>query len=152
MPAVHIAANELPEVVAPRVPTDDLRVALAAALSRIAGAPRRVVRFTRAASPYHSSFAIEILTVTLDDGSVWEVLFKDLSRAGMLDVARAVKPAFLYDPEREIRVYSHVLAGGRLGTAACFGSVVEPKAGQYWLFLEKVAGRELYQEGDLGVW
>src|SRR5262245_27236558 len=149
MIAVHIVANPPPETAGPAVPTDDLRAALTSALSRIAGAPRRIVRFTRATSPYHSSFAIEILSISLDDGSVWEILFKDLSRARMLDVARAVKPAFLYDPEREISAYSHVLAGGRLGTAACFGAVLEPNVGRHWLFLEKVAGRELYQEGDL---
>jgi len=45
-----------------------------------------------------------------------------------------------------------VLAGHRLGTAACYGAVVDRPRGRYWLFLERVPGIELYQVGELEVW
>lgn len=99
-----------------------------------------------------SSFRIEELEVRLVGGRTLEVLFKDLSREGMLDGARRAKPAFLYDPRREIEVYRKVLAPGLFGTAACHGAVADAAAGRYWLFLEKVRGRELYQVGELALW
>jgi aminoglycoside phosphotransferase (APT) family kinase protein len=39
-----------------------------------------------------------------------------------------------------------------LGTPHFFGSVVDTENDRFWLFLERVAGRELYQVGDAGVW
>src|SRR5262249_18457071 len=36
-------------------------------------------------------------------------------------------------------------APNRLGTAICYGAVVDQWAGRYWLFLERVPGLELYQ-------
>jgi hypothetical protein len=44
------------------------------------------------------------------------------------------------------------LAEQQLGTAVCYGVVVDPQAQRYWLFLERVTGRELYQVGEIGVW
>jgi aminoglycoside phosphotransferase (APT) family kinase protein len=79
-------------------------------------------------------------------------MFKDLSPRGLTNVARAAKPVFLYDPQREIHTYLELLAPARLGTATCFGAVADPVAGRYWLFLERVRGRELYQVGERDIW
>jgi hypothetical protein len=133
-------------------PTDDLRTALEAALSDHLGAPRRVAWLERAASDYRSSFALEELRVGLDDGMALDVMFKDLSPKGLTDVARAAKPAFLYDPQREINTYRDLLAKAGLGTPLFYGAVADPVAGRYWLFLERVRGRELYQIGERAVW
>jgi aminoglycoside phosphotransferase (APT) family kinase protein len=39
-----------------------------------------------------------------------------------------------------------------LGTAFYYGSVVDGPAERYWLFLEKIEGRELYQVGEEEIW
>jgi hypothetical protein len=39
-----------------------------------------------------------------------------------------------------------------LGTAHCYGAVIDPAADRYWLFLERVPGRELYQVGEFSTW
>src|SRR5439155_16888340 len=122
------------------------------ALSRHFGGPRTIARLERRRSDYGSSFALEELDVGLDDGTTLPLMFKDLSPRALLQGARAVKPAFLYEPRREIEVYQRVLAPRRLGTATCYGAVVDERLGSYWLFLERVAGVELYQVGELSTW
>src|SRR5439155_21198427 len=125
---------------------------LEGALARHFERPCRVVGLERAPSPYRSSFALEDLTVRLDDGRSLDIVFKDVSPRGLSDAARAVKPAFLYDPRREIRTHVEALNPSRLGTAVCYGAVEEPESGRFWLLLEKVAGRELYQVGEFPIW
>jgi Ser/Thr protein kinase RdoA (MazF antagonist) len=80
------------------------------------------------------------------------LLFKDLSEDSLLDGARQARPAFLYDPLREIETYRTLLGPRRPGTPTYYGSVVDLPAARYWLFLEKVSGLELYQVGDWSVW
>src|SRR5439155_27149720 len=126
--------------------------ALEGALARHFGRPCLVVGLDRAPSPYRSSFALEVLTVRLDDGRSLDIVFKDVSPRGLSDAARAAKPAFLYDPRREIRTYVEALNPSRLGTAVCYGAVEEPESGRFWLLLEKVAGRERYQVGEFAIW
>ena len=126
-------------------PSDtELRAALEPRLA-IAGLERR-------SSAYSSSFRMEEVDVRLDDGRTLEILFKDLGPQGILDGARRAKPSFLYDPQREIETYRKILATVPFGTALCYGAVADATAGRFWLFLEKVPGRELYQMGDLAVW
>lgn len=137
---------------ASRVGTDELRAALEHVLTAHFGAPRRVLALARRPSAYGSSFAMEELDARLGDGTVLPVMFKNLSRRALLKSARRVKPAFVHDARREIDVYRAVLAPESLGTATCYGAVVDPRAGRYWLFLEKVPGIELYQIGELPVW
>ena len=43
----------------------------------------------------------------LNDGTSLRLLFKDLSQEAMLESARRVKPAFLYDPMRDRDVPHH---------------------------------------------
>ena len=126
--------------------TDELLTALDSCLgAAVTGLERRP-------SAYSSSFRMEELEVRLADGRTLAMVFKDLRREEMLDGARRTKPAFLYDPLREIETYRKILAPDPLGTAFCHSAVADEARGRYWLFLEKVPGRELYQVGDLTVW
>jgi aminoglycoside phosphotransferase (APT) family kinase protein len=110
------------------------------------------VELARRASAYRTSYAIDELDVQLDDGTALALMFKDLSRRALTAGADRAKPAFLHDPLREIEVYRSLLAPARLGTAICYGAVAEPERGRYWLFLERVAGKELYQVGEFAAW
>jgi aminoglycoside phosphotransferase (APT) family kinase protein len=92
------------------------------------------------------------LSVHLDDGTILELIFKDLSQEALLETARRVKPAFLHNPLRESETYRAVLEPAQLGTATCYGAVVDQRKGRYWLFLERVRGMELYQVGEFMVW
>jgi hypothetical protein len=125
----------------------DLAGALEDALSSHFGRPCRISSVHRRPYVYSTSFQLEELDLVLEDGTDLCVLYKDLSRRGMLAAARAAKPEFLFEPLREIETYRSVLAGQSLGTAVCYGAV-----GGEGLFLEKVPGRELYQIGNAAVW
>src|SRR5204862_2615869 len=78
--------------------------ALIAALEYIPGdrvGRRRIVAIDRVPNQYSTSFAIEDLAVTFDDGRTDLVLFKDIGGSAMLDGARRAKPAFVFDHRRE---------------------------------------------------
>jgi len=128
----------------------DLHRALEKSLTSHFARPCRIAALHRRPYVYSTSFLLEELDVELEDGTCLHLLFKDLSRSGLLEGARVTKPDFLYDPLREIESYQSILGSETMGTAVCYGAVAS--AGRYWLFLEKVAGHELYQEGDLAVW
>jgi Ser/Thr protein kinase RdoA (MazF antagonist) len=66
--------------------------------------------------------------------------------------ARAAKPQFLHDPLREIVVYRDVLSRLALGTARYYGSLVDPGRQRFLLFIEKLAGVELWQIGEIELW
>jgi hypothetical protein len=134
------------------VPTDELRSALEGALSHYFGGACRIVGLDRAPSQYRSSFALEELVARLDGGRSLEIIFKDVSPRALSRAARAAKPTFLCDPRREIRTYVEALNPSGVGTAVCYGAIEAPDAARYWLFLEKVAGRELYQVGEFEIW
>jgi aminoglycoside phosphotransferase (APT) family kinase protein len=131
---------------------EELRIVLERALARTLGASRRVVGLDRHPITYCTSYSIEELSVRFADGATLDLIFKDLSRDALLETARRIKPAFLYDPLREIEAYLTVLAGTDLGTAACYGSAVDHEIGRYWLFLENVPGTKLSEVGDLKTW
>jgi hypothetical protein len=131
---------------------DELCAALESELSRRLARPVRLARLDVRRSEYSTSFALDQVEVTLDDGTDFRLVRKDLSRQGLLPDARRVKPDFLYDPMREIAVYRQILARHELGTADCFGAVIDPRRGRFWLLLERVPGIELYQVGEFSVW
>jgi aminoglycoside phosphotransferase (APT) family kinase protein len=130
----------------------DLRSELERALSEHAGGRRRIVELERRSSEYASSFTLEELRAVLDNGAELDLIFKDVGPAAMSDLARRVKPAFLYDPLREIETYREILEPARLGTARFYGAAVDADRDRYWLFLEYVEGAGLWQFGDLGTW
>jgi hypothetical protein len=84
-------------------------------------------------------------------GSRLAVIFKDLSRERLIGDARATKPAFLYEPAREIETYLRILAPAQLGPSLV-AAVTQPDPARHWLVLEKVPGVELWQVGDVKVW
>jgi hypothetical protein len=121
---------------------------LQAALERVLDRPLDSVGCQR--YPYRTSFALDAVEVRTSDGSVLRLLLKDLGEVS--EEASGVKPAFVLDPLREIDTYREILAPRDLGTARCYGSVVDPGRGRYWLFLEHVQGAELWQIGELSIW
>lgn len=135
-----------------RARSAELRTALQAALSTHFDRIQRIVDMRRRPSVHGTSFALEELEVHLDDGTILPVMFKDLSWEALLAHARRAKPAFLYDPLREIETYRVILATHQIGAPTCYGTVVDPQLGRHWLFLEHVPGVELYQVGDFAVW
>lgn len=125
-------------------------MSLEVVLGELLGAPIEAVRVDR--SDYSTSFPIDHITVDLADGTQRELVRKDLTWTALLHPARRIKPEFVYDPRREMRVYTDVLPAGPEGPARCFGVVDRPDLGRRWLFLERVAGVELFQVGDLAMW
>src|SRR4051812_47913191 len=116
------------------ISTDELRAALESALAEQSSGDRRaVVALTRAPSPYHSSYTMEMLEAELSDGSRLAITFKNIG--ARLDEARLTKPPFLYDPRREIQVYRQILSLAALDTPAFYGAAVDESRGRYWLFL-----------------
>lgn len=113
---------------------------------------RSIARLERLPYPYATSFAIEELALTFDDGSFAALLFKNLSPAAVLPEARRTRPGFVYDAFREAEVYRTLLSPAGLGTPRLFEATVDPQGGRCWLFLEKVGGVELYQVEELEVW
>jgi aminoglycoside phosphotransferase len=127
----------------------DLERAVASLLAE--GADGRVEELIRRPSPYRSSFPLEEIEVRLRGGKSLRLMFKDLSPSALADTARS-KPAFLHQPLREIETYRRILEPAALGPPRCYGGVVDPPLGRYWLFLEKVPGVELYQVGAFRLW
>lgn len=112
------------------------------------GGPTRVLRRP---SPYRTSFPLEELDLTLEDGTELRLVFKDLAWAALDEGGRLAKPAFLHDPRREPAVYASLLAPRRIGPRY-YGSAIDPSLERYWLFVERIEGRELYQVGELEIW
>jgi hypothetical protein len=132
-------------------PTDaDLGEALQAALREVGRAPAS--EFRRRPSEYRTSFPLEELDVDLEDGANVRLALKRLAWSGLGDQGRLAKPRFLHDPRREAAVYASVLEPAALGAPRYYGSVVDPERDRYWLFVEWVEGRELYQVGERGLW
>lgn len=101
--------------------------------------------------PYATSFHLDEVVVEFDDGQRDVLILKDFARSRMLIDAREHRPAADDDPTREIQTYRRVLAPAGIGPA-CRASVIDPVAGRFWLFTEKVPGVELWQIGDVEVW
>jgi Ser/Thr protein kinase RdoA (MazF antagonist) len=127
----------------------ELRQAVEQALE--ASGAARPAEIRRRPSEYRTSFPLEELDLTLEDGVELRLAFKQLAWS-TLGEARLAKPRFLHDPQREPAVYEAVLPRAPLGPARYYGSVVDPAADRYWLFVEWVEGRELYQVGDRALW
>lgn len=135
-----------------QIETGELRCVLEESLRAARGPSSRIVRLERRPSPYRSSFPLEELTVDLHDGTRLELVFKNANPSDLSAEARRAKPEFLDNPAREVELYRRVLDSNELGTAICYGSVLDPNAGRFWLFLERVAGSELYQVGEFALW
>jgi hypothetical protein len=115
----------------------------AAMLAESLGRP--VASVQRRPYPYGTSHRLDELEVVLLDGTRLDLLLKDLRISELGATARGTKPEFLYNPLREVEAY-RVLATSGLGAPICHD------AGDDWVLLEKVAGLELWQVGDLDSW
>lgn len=133
-------------------PLDDVRTELELALSRTRGSPVSLASISRRPSAYRTSYTLEEIDIVLDDGSTLELFLKDVSPQALTAQVRRIKPALLADPRREIETYLRILMPGGLSTPRCYGASVDPRAGRYWLLLERVPGVELYQVGDRLIW
>ena len=116
------------------------------------GAPRRVTGIERRPSPYRSSFVLEELDVTLDDGTSLGLMLKHLGPQSASEAGRPVKPMFLYDPLREVHTYRDILAWRALGTAGYYGVLSVEEFGEDGLLLERVEGMPLCFVGDFAAW
>jgi len=119
---------------------------LAAALGRPIATIRRRPFVARSSAP------IAEVDVVFADQSAAVMLLKDLGRNGLTERARRAKPGALHNPVREVEVYRALLAGAELGTPKLYGAVADPSRDQYWLLIERVVGRELYQVGEIEIW
>ena len=131
---------------------NEIRSVLERGLTGQRGQGGRIASLSRHPFEYASSCSIEELEIVLQDRSRLTVIFKNLSPTALLGDARRVRPAFLYDPQREIRIYQQVFSKVNLGAAHCFATHEDERTGQIWLFLEKVIGRELYRVGNFSLW
>jgi len=132
-------------------PSDtELREALEPVLVEAGVAAPRLIR--RRPSAYRTSFPLEELELTLSDGAELRLACKRLEWDALSAEARLAKPEFLHDPLREPAVYATLLAPAALGAPRYYGSLAEPEAGRYLLFIEWVEGRELYQVGERELW
>lgn len=129
----------------------ELRTVLQTGLSEYFRRPYLITSLTRRPYDYWSSFSLE--QVTLDShGERLVVIFKDLGSRALSPEASRTRPAFLYEASREIQVYNRILRPLNVGTAVCYASSIDPASERYWLFLEKVDGRELFQVGEFEIW
>jgi hypothetical protein len=123
------------------------------ALERVMGGPSgRLVALERRPYAYRTSFPLEEVDVRFANGGRLSLISKDLDRTALDEPAREAKPEFLHDPLREVVVYRDVLASMALGTARYYGSLVDPEHRRFLLFIEKVAGVELWQIGEIELW
>jgi len=90
--------------------------------------------------------------VAVSGGETLRLMAKRVDWQSLTPAARRAKPAFLHDPCREVSVYRSWLAAAELGTATCYGGLINDEAGCHLLLMEHVAGQELYQIGDVAVW
>jgi hypothetical protein len=100
---------------------------------------------------YATSFPLEELEVRLQGGRSATLILKDLTWNRLPQQARLGKPAFLYEPLREIVTYEQILRPLELGPR-CFAAHHDPAGSGSWLVLEKVRGVELWQIGDVSAW
>jgi Ser/Thr protein kinase RdoA (MazF antagonist) len=135
-----------------RTAETERRAAVEGMLGEHFGRQVRVAHFERRPFAYQTSSAIDWIDVTLDDGTRLDLLLKDLSRAALQKTALRTKPDFLHEPLREIEVYRTVLVEGPPGPALSYGAAVDADEDRYWLLLERVGGRELYQIGERPLW
>lgn len=136
----------------PLAPSSELQLQLEDRLASHFGRQRAIIRLDRRPSPYSSSFPVEELDVRFADGIALHMVMKDLSPDAIPEAVRRARPAFLYDPRREIEVYRWILPHAPRGTATWYGAVISASARRYWLFLERVRGLELRHIGTLSIW
>jgi hypothetical protein len=118
---------------------------------RPAFAGRTITALARWPHDHATSYALEELQVSLDDGCAVELMFKDLAWEHLLEVAARTKPHFLYEPRRSVDIHSRVLGPEGIGPR-CYAAIADRDRGRYWLVLELVPGSRLSKIADFGAW
>jgi aminoglycoside phosphotransferase (APT) family kinase protein len=130
---------------------EELRRCLEAALAEVEPKAPRVTALERRPFAYETSFAIDEVRVRTDQGEELDLLVKDVG-AGLSPAAAATKPSRALDPRREIAVYRHLLHPAAVPAPRFYGAAEDAGVGRAWLFLERVHGEVLADEGDRGAW
>lgn len=120
-------------------------------LLREHGGGREVLGLSRRPYRYATSAPLEEIRVRMSGGAEIALIFKDLSPDRRLAEARATKPAFLLEPRRELETYRRILAPAGIGPRL-FAAVADSNPPRHGLLIEKVAGVELWQIGELSGW
>jgi phosphotransferase family enzyme len=105
----------------------------------------KVVRYQRQPYRFRTSHHLDELDVELDDGRRLNLLLKDLGRANVAGGPQQTRPDFLHSQKREAVAY-------RLLEQTDLGVPVIYAAGDDWLLVEKVTGRELWQTDEISEW
>lgn len=135
---------------AEHISTARVRAALENAMSVHVGGTGRIATFHRRESAYATSCAIEELDVTLEDGTALSLMLKHLGQTAAHGTR--VTPMFVHDPLREWRLYHTTFPVLALGTAQCYGGMIDQVGREYSIFLERVPGGPLWQVGEFDVW
>jgi aminoglycoside phosphotransferase (APT) family kinase protein len=130
---------------------EEVQHCLEGALMDVGEGSPRVIELERKPFAYETSFAIDELRVELDDGQEIDLLVKDVG-AGLSATAAATKPADALDPRRETAVYRSLLHPAGVPAPRFYGATEDEDTGRTWLFLERVPGEVLADEGDLEAW
>lgn len=130
---------------------EELRACLERALAEVLEGAPSVVELRRRPFAYETSFAIDELRVVLGDGRRLDLLVKDVG-AGLSANAAATKPGAALDPRREIALYRSLLSETAIPAPRFYGAVEDEESGRAWLFLERVPGEVLADEGDPAAW
>lgn len=131
---------------------DPLIAELLDALVRESGDLSCVASITRRPSEYRTSHVLEEIDIALENGEVLELVAKNVARGALTEVALQAKPAFLGNQMREIETYRRILNSTDMTSPQCYGASVDESSDHFWLFVERVAGVELYQIGELEIW
>ena len=110
-----------------------------------------VIALRKEASRFATTARLWELRVTLNDGTTLPMIHKESGRSARLQGAPRPVP-HLYDPKREIGVYERLLANRELDTPRLYASVVAPRRGRYWMFLERVPGIQLRWAAQASAW
>lgn len=107
-----------------------------------------VQHLRRRRSEYSTSAPLDEIDVHLSDGSRLELMAKRLGRAALIGDAGEAKPAFLYDPARELIAYR--LLSGERDLPQLWGALDEPEG--ILLVIERIPGLALRHIGELDLW
>lgn len=121
-------------VMAPVTDEDTLRERLERAIPDMLGGGEGIMGIRMAPFKLSTSYNTYLVTVQLISGDEFKVFLKDFG----FSVRPKDNPK--QRRERELLVYQDLLAEAGIGTARCYGSIMDESQGRFWLLLEFVDG------------
>ncbi len=134
MTSAFVPPEALACATAERWDYDALRCCVEQIVAVRCGAEAAIEAIDRRPCDDGSSYAADVVTVTLKGEQKFEVFVKYFGSS------RYYKHEPRRQANREMRVYRDGLAGAGLGTAEYHGALCDESHGRYWLFLEHVRG------------